>query len=312
MTHETVHGYKGFAHDMTCRDFQYEVGQTYEMDGEIEPCRRGFHFCPKMADVFNYYNEKGCRYAEVEAVGKVLGHGDKSVTNRLRIVRELTWNEVLEVMYTQEGMDIKNSPFPADEIIQARGDSTLGEMLPSGTEFPVTFANGEKNILVVCRDRDHTYLVTKYIMAETVAMNKKCTNKGGWPACRMREHVQGIYDMLPEDVRKVIVPMHIRQIVRDEVVECEDRAFLLSAANLFGKNVWDPKEDCEDTHIDIFRDAEARRKKLPGASSASWWWLRSANTNSYFSYVLADGSNYDTDAFSEGGVAVGFCIETRG
>ena len=308
-----VHGYKGFTHDMTCRGFQYEIGQTYEMDGEIKPCERGFHFCPKRADVFNYYDEKGCRYAEVEAVGKVVEYGDKSVTNKICIIRELTWTEVLEVMYSQAGPELKSSPFPADKIIQARRDGTLGEMLPSGTQFPVTFANGEKNILVVCRDRDHTYLVTKYIMAEKFAMNDDWTNrnKGGWPACGMWKHVQGIYDMLPEDVRKVIVPMHIRQIAQGEVVERDDPAFLLSATNVFGKDAWDPEADCYDTQIDIFRDAEARMKKRPGASSASWWWLRSASGNYYFSFVDTDGSNFYSYADYKGGVAVGFCIEAR-
>ena len=306
-----VHGYKGFTHDMTCRGFQYEPGKTYEMDGVIEPCERGFHFCRKMADVFNYYDEKGCRYAEVEAVGKVVEYGDKSVTNKIRIIRELTWTEVLEVMYSQAGPELKSSPFPADEIVRARENGTLDEMLLSGTEFPVTFANGERNVLVVCRDRDHTYLVTKYIMREKFAMNDDWTNKGGWPACGMREHVQKIYDMLPEDVRKVIVPMHIRQFVQDEAVECEDKAFLLSAVNLFGKNVWDPKEDCEDTQIDIFRDDKARIKKHPGASSASWWWLRSAYGNNYFNNVFSGGGNGYYNASSEGSVVVAFCIESR-
>jgi len=306
-----MRGYKGFEPDMTCRGFQYEPGKTYEMDDKIKPCERGFHFCPKMADVFRYYDKKSCRYAEVEAVGKVVEHGDKSVTNKIRIIRELTWTEVLEIMYMQEGLDYKDSPFPVDEIIRARENGTLGEMLPSGTEFPVQFANGERNVLVVCRDRDHTYLVTKYVMAKKFAMNDDCTNKGGWSACGMRKHVQEIYDMLPKDIQKVVIPMHIRQIVRDEVVECEDRAFLLSAVNLFGKNAWNPGEDCEDTQVDIFRDAEARRKKLPGASSASWWWLRSADSSNYFNSVYTEGSFNGYSASNKGGVAVGFCIENR-
>ena len=175
-------------------------------------------------------------------------------------------------MYAQAGLDPETSPFPADEIIRAREAGALGEMLPSGTEFPVTFTDGEGNVLVVCRDDGHTYLVTKHLMAKKFAMNDDWTNKGGWPACRMRKHVQGIYDMLPEDIRKVIVPMHIRH---------------------------------------IFRETAARIKKIPGASIAWWWWLRSAYGNGSFSYVRTDGSYGNTYADTEGGVAVGFCIETR-
>ena len=87
-----VHGYKGFNTDMTCRGFQYEAGKVYEMDGEIEPCERGFHFCRNAADVLNYYGGEDCRYVEVEALGKVIDDGNKSVTN----------------MYVQEGLDFKD------------------------------------------------------------------------------------------------------------------------------------------------------------------------------------------------------------
>ena len=274
MTHEVVHGYKSFNDDMTCRGFQYEIGQTYEMNGGIEPCEHGFHFCQKIADVFDYYDGKDCRYAEVEAFGNVINDGDKSVTDRIRIVRELTRAEILEIMYAQEGLDFKDSPFPTDKIIQARETGTLGKILPSETEIPVQFSNGEKNILVVGRDKNHTYLITKYLMAEEFAMNEEWTNKGGWPACDMREHVQKIYGMLPDDIRKVIIPMHIRQLVQDEFIECDDWAFLLSTVNVFGEGAWNPGVDCGDSQIDIFREPVNRIKKLPGASSASWWWLR--------------------------------------
>ena len=69
--------------------------------------------------------------------------------------------------------------------------------------------------------------------------------------------------------------------------------------------------DCDDTQIDIFRETAARIKKIPGASIAWWWWLRSAYGNGSFSYVRTDGSYGNTYADTEGGVAVGFCIETR-
>ena len=316
MAHKTIHGYKGFEADMTCLDFPYEVGQTYEMDGEIEPCRRGFHFCQKMADVFDYYRGKSCRYAEVEALGKIIDDGNKSVTDRIHIVRELTRAEILEIMYAQEGLDFKDSPFPTDKIIQARETGTLCKILPSGAAFPVQFSNGEKNILVVGRDKNQTYLITKYLMAEEVAMNGSTTNKGGWPACKMREHVQSICDMLPEDIRKVIIPMHIRQAAQDEVVECEDKAFLLSAVNVFGKEARHPEADCDDSQIDIFRKHFFRKpanrvKRRPGASSASWWWLRWASNYDFFGTVSTDGSYINSRATYEGGVAVGFCIETR-
>ena len=314
-------GYKGFDADMTCLDFQYEPGKVYEMDGEIELCKSGFHFCPKMADVFDYYDKNDCRYAEVEALGQVIKGNDKCVTDRLRIVRELTKAEVFDAMYAQSGLELKDLPFPAlelkdlpfsaDEVIKTREDGTLDKLLPSGTEFPVRFSNGEWNVLVVARDKRYTYLVTKYIMAEPFAMNDERTNKGGWPASDMRKHVQEIYGMLPENFRKAVIPMHIRQLAHGTAVECDDPAFLLSAVNVFGEEAYSPEADCDDTQIDIFRYPTARIKGRLGASSAAAWWLRSANYNSNFSFVGSDGSSGSVMAYFEGGVAVAFCIETR-
>jgi hypothetical protein len=47
--------YKAFNADMTCRDFQYEEGESYEIEGKIKLCECGFHACTNPLDVFNYY-----------------------------------------------------------------------------------------------------------------------------------------------------------------------------------------------------------------------------------------------------------------
>ena len=53
-------GYKIMNHDMTCdgggNPFQYELGKTYEIEGEVKPCNNGFHFCKKLLDTLGYYN----------------------------------------------------------------------------------------------------------------------------------------------------------------------------------------------------------------------------------------------------------------
>ena len=83
-------GYKGMSKDMTCRGMKYEIGKTYEVDGEISLCKRGLHFCENLKDVFNYYaKDDNNRFFEVEAVGQVVSGNDKSVTNKLKIIGEL-------------------------------------------------------------------------------------------------------------------------------------------------------------------------------------------------------------------------------
>ena len=96
-----VKGYKVFNPDWTCRGFQYKVGETYEHNRDIELCGSGFHFCINPIDCFNYYRfDNNNRVAVVEAIGLVETGDDKSVTNKIRIIRELDWSEVLKLVNT--------------------------------------------------------------------------------------------------------------------------------------------------------------------------------------------------------------------
>ena len=91
-----IKGYKVFNPDWTCRGFQYEVGKTYKHEGDIGLCKAGFHFCQKISDCFNYYDfDSNNKVAEVEAVGLVETENDKSVTDELTIIKEITWAEML-------------------------------------------------------------------------------------------------------------------------------------------------------------------------------------------------------------------------
>ena len=48
--------YKAFNADLTCLGFQYKEGNTYEIDGEPQMCKQGFHACLNLLDVFNHYS----------------------------------------------------------------------------------------------------------------------------------------------------------------------------------------------------------------------------------------------------------------
>ena len=91
--------YKVFNSDWTCRGFKYNVGETYEEDIDLSLCNRGFHFCKKLNDCFNYYQfNPNNKVAKVEALGDVVEGSDKCCTNKIKIVKELTWYEVLEIV----------------------------------------------------------------------------------------------------------------------------------------------------------------------------------------------------------------------
>lgn len=99
-------GFKVFESDWTCRGFQYEVGKTFTEDVKPVCCSKGFHFCTKAIDCFKYYVFfPDNKVAEVEALGDVDTNDDdsKCCTNKIRIVREVTWNELLDLVNTGEG-----------------------------------------------------------------------------------------------------------------------------------------------------------------------------------------------------------------
>ncbi|HBE9615231.1 TPA: hypothetical protein KNI63_003461 [Clostridioides difficile] len=94
-----IEGYKVFNPDWTCRNFKYEVGKTYEHDGDIEVCEAGFHFCQKAINCFNYYSfDNKNKVAKIEAIGLIKTDGDKSVTNKITIVKEIKWEELLNIV----------------------------------------------------------------------------------------------------------------------------------------------------------------------------------------------------------------------
>ena len=94
-------GYKVFRPDWTCRGFQYSVGKTFEEDVTPSCCNRGFHFCTELKDCFNYYFfDPNNKVAEVEALGEIdiERTGNKHCTNKIKIIREISWEEVLKMI----------------------------------------------------------------------------------------------------------------------------------------------------------------------------------------------------------------------
>ena len=105
-------GYKVFNPDWTCRGFQYEVGKTYKEERSPVLCVFGFHFCERVADCFNFYSfNPNNKVAEVEALGEVVTAEDegKSCTNVIKIVREVSWEEMLTLANSGKGNTGRNN-----------------------------------------------------------------------------------------------------------------------------------------------------------------------------------------------------------
>ena len=123
-------GYKVFNSDWTCRGYQYEVGKTYEMAESPKCYEMGFHFCKRLVDCFNYYNfDPNNKVAEIEAIGEIDFNdtNSKCCTNKIVILKELTWAEVLDMCNTGEGNSGKRNSGDCNSGCYNSGDYNIGD-----------------------------------------------------------------------------------------------------------------------------------------------------------------------------------------
>ena len=95
---------KGFDKDLKCRGYQFEVGKKYKIDlpdgyelTKNDLCSdKVFHFCDGLAKVHNHYScyDETNRYCIIEVLGKLVDDGNKCGSNHIRIVREITGEEL--------------------------------------------------------------------------------------------------------------------------------------------------------------------------------------------------------------------------
>ena len=115
-----IEGYKGTDKDMKCLGFQYELGKVFTFDDEIDPCKKGFHLCPKLTDVFRYYPVgNGNRYFKVRALINPkqaitirdslsypiayktvpMEETDKRVAKKIELIEEVSVNDIIKTLY---------------------------------------------------------------------------------------------------------------------------------------------------------------------------------------------------------------------
>lgn len=90
-------GYKALDQEMRAahgNNMQYELGKDYSVNGEVIPCRNGFHFCEKIEELNCYYDIADSRIFEVVADGIIRQDENKYVAEKIRLVRELSKEDI--------------------------------------------------------------------------------------------------------------------------------------------------------------------------------------------------------------------------
>lgn len=102
-----------------------------------------------------------------------------------------------------------------------------------------------------------------------------------------------LYKRLPDDLKRIIVPVLKRQVAYDADWNCYtdevvDKIWIPSFAELF-----------EGGYPDLFTDDESR-------AMGAFYWLRSANGHNNFSGVYSGGTAINANASTAGALAPGF------
>ncbi len=96
-----IKAYKVFDKEIKCRDYQFIPGKLHKLEDETDvfPCLSGFHACEKLIDCFKYKDfHLSMRVFEVVLSGNTVQAGDKWAASRIRLIRELPFYEIDELV----------------------------------------------------------------------------------------------------------------------------------------------------------------------------------------------------------------------
>ena len=86
---ESVEAIKGFDQNFQCRGFQFDLGKTYECEGDIVACENGFHGIEgHPLEVFQYYPPGRSRYGITKHSGQIARHLEDSKIASTKITIE--------------------------------------------------------------------------------------------------------------------------------------------------------------------------------------------------------------------------------
>ena len=179
-----MEAFKGFNKDLTCRGFQYKVGETYEEE-KAELCNAGFHACESPVACLQHYTPATSVYHKVELneVSDEKGDDTKRVGKKITIGAEIGIPEICRLTFeyvkehcTNENNAEAGKPATAGYAGAAtageygaatsRGKSATGEQgLSVARGNNVRVKGGLGAVLVIAEENENAHSVKEFATA---------------------------------------------------------------------------------------------------------------------------------------------------
>ena len=206
------------------------------------------------------------------------------------------------------------------DIFEAEDDGTyLSKYAIGDTKTIDLGTEGTLLMEIVAFDQDdladesgkaHITWISKRLLNTKHNMNSSSTTSGGWASSSMRTYLrETIKPLIPtvvrnriKEVTKISATYENSAIVVDGQTTTDD-VWIPSNHEIFNVTTY---ESTGAVYSSKFTDASSRIK-YDSTATATYWWLRSASSGTYFRIVYGGGTANDNIASRSYGVALGFC-----
>ena len=206
-----------------------------------------------------------------------------------------------------------NREIPAEwrEIIAGISSCTLDEILGVRDELTFTDKAGNERTAVVAKaGKTGALLILKDVVNEAPIKKPLDGKLLNWRDCDLRGRLNSEYlAALPDELAALITPRTITQVIGGETIVTEDKLWLPSATELFGKDGW--YAECDGPDEEQLPAFVTERDRVKCLGDETWWyWTRSplSSSTTYWCSVYSNGNATSSNATVAGGVAFGFKI----
>ena len=196
--------YKGFDKDLKCRNFQYEVGKEYEMDGDIKCYERGFHACESPLEVFDHYDMLNSRFAKVEQSGEIDKEENttKVCSSKIKVKAELKLADIIDLGV--EWIKDVTSPSKLKKETDLNDNGNNSAQIGSSGDYAQIGSSGYSAKIGSSGDSAKIESTGKHSVVMAAGNNSMAKTKiGSWITLAEWDYINGVYTPICVKTEKV-------------------------------------------------------------------------------------------------------------